>query len=276
MKIFKTIILLILFLINISFLFKVENSEEYFKTFNEYQVKAIPFAEGEDKNRDVFIRVKNYLDTIKVQISNDLGNPIFYINKGEYWLSIKEKYNTVSENTSVTYYKEKRIFNDTILIYDYMINHYGDTASYFGSGDIKVETKSTTLIFSYDRLIALMILNGDKEKYYNGLNLKNVRTRMTLNDEEERYRFETLRKLVRNYKDIFIQKKSPYIVSPIIEYNLYCKEIKNDTLFIYSKDGIKNQPFCLYDVRLLNSLGEFDPKRGKSIIGKIDLDKRCR
>lgn len=250
MKIYILGILFFLFF-NLCFVFENEKSRKEFKTFNEYRLMGVPFT---DANRELYVIVDEYDDSIKVQISDDLSNPIIYINKGKYWFSISSKCLDSGGKVKAMKYIEKYIYNDTILKYNYTVFLHGDTVSR-GNESIIIETEKSSLNLSYDKEISDMILEkGD-----------------------QMYRFEILKLIVNNYEGIFVPMTYPIIVYPIRNFIFNTKKISNDTLYIYNKSNIKYKPSCLYDdVRLLNSLGEYDPQRGISILGKMDVNKRCR
>lgn len=234
--------------LNINFILDKGNPKKRFKTFNEYELKGIPF---DNQETDLYVLVDEQEDTVKVQISNNLSGPVVYINKQDYWFSLSTIRTDVTFNVWSIEYNEKYIFNDTVLNYNYII-HKDLSGIYFGSDYILVETKYKKLYLWYDNEITDVI----REK------------------EDESYRFKTIKRLVNDYEDIFIRRKYPYFIYPIRYYYSYNKVLKNDTLFLYDEGGRKKTN-CIYDVRLLNSLGEYDPEKGRSIIGSIDCDERC-
>lgn len=250
MKLTKLLIGIFCFVIlSLSFIFHKGDSIEQYQTFNEYKLEGVPFTNDE---KNLYVLIEKKKDTIKVQISNNISKPIFYINKGNYWYSLTSKRIESTELVFAMEYDEKYIYNDTIVHYNYLIHKYGDVLE-LGSDHIYVETKDRILYLFYDREITKKIQEEDNIDY----------------------RFKTLKMLVDNYKDIFICEKYPIIIYPIRYYYSYIKEIKNDTLFLYYSGSPKN-PICLEKARLLNSLGEFDPVKGRDIFGNIHSNKKCR
>lgn len=233
---------------NISFSCFQEDSKKQFKTFDEYKLEGIPFT---DTNRELYVIVNKQKDSIKVQISDDLSNPVYYINQKGYWYSYTSKILETNGAVSAIECNEKYIYNDTILNYNYQIQTYNNITE-LGSDLIFVETKDRLLYLFYDLEITKMIRKND-----------------SIDDK-----FKALKEIVDNYKDIFIPMKYPITVYPIRYYDSYLKVMNKDTLFIYS-DRSANNSICLEKARLLNNLGEFDPIKGVDIFGKVKNVKKC-
>ena len=243
MKQYKILIGLIFITFSMSFVFNKQNVPQKFKTFDEYKMKGIPFDSSYNQTYVIVLEKK---DTIQVQISTDSINIKSYVYKKDHWFSKSSKYIDHSDNSGrkvrVNEYNEKYIYNDTIIHYNYMVDVYEDSI-YFNSDYIILETPNRKFYFSYDNLI----------------------TKMIYEQKDERHKFTLLKKIVKNYEDIFICKNYPIIVYPIRSYSSYKKVIIDDTLFLYS-ENCHNDVKILDDKRILNSLGEFDPLLGESIM----------
>ncbi len=234
----------------VSYLFySMTNSDEYIKyqTFDEYTLSGIKFSS--DTIKEPYILVKNKRDTIFVMFSNQKHEvPIKYIKKDNYWYNIIVEDNYCEPGfkceTDFNRCFEKYIYNDTIVIYQYYKNIILDENLNWG-GTITIETKNSRIWLSFN-----------SSKY---IDLEN--------------KFQSVKYLVDNYKTEFLCDSNAYQTH---SYQYFNKIIKGDSLFLYKKDRKNNYKFgCLYDVRKLNSLGEFAPNRGESIIDEMKLRNHC-
>jgi len=205
-----------------------------------------------------FVWIKDNSDTILIKYSNKLVHIPFiydtlliYINKGNHWYN-KQTFRTESDfaldcacDTSTDYLiQHKYIYHDTILTYNYTTNYYG------------IQKWGEVLhIDTYNKIINIYLGNN----FYS--DVKNL--------------FQELQNLACNYeKNMSIQQAGKN--NSRNTYKEFRKIIRNDTLFLYEEINGGKQ-ICLYDVRLLNSLGEFDPMKGESIMFKFqDHEQACK
>lgn len=251
MKYYKFhLFILLFFSFNVGFTTFDQKNVERFKTFDEYKLQAIPFTGSQERN--VYVLIKERKDSIIVRLYNDLEKTITYINRGNYWYSKDSTILDVSENVWAIEHNKKYIYNDTILNYNYLLHYYGDSAV-LGDSHIMIETKHSSLLLFNDHSISRKINEID----------------------DESTQFMMLWRIVNDYENIYIRMKYPIVIYPTRSYDYYNKVIRNDSLYKYGTDKLKNN-ICLMDVRILNTLGEFDPEKGISIIHKIKREDRCR
>lgn len=249
---------IVLFFIVLVFLYASIASmykEKYdrYQSFDEYKMEGIEVP----NLKSPFILMEKDDKTIHIKFSEGKYNDIQYVNRGEYWHSISKNNleNCNQGYTPITEFYEKFIYNDTILIYCFKIedSHEAIEKNIFKikSDDyLIVRTRCTEVNIFYDESIRISF--------------------------EESSRFEELKSLAKNYRNSFTDQKIIGVYQPK-QYKYYNKIESNDTLYIYEKNSKDNYVYgCISDVRLLNSLGEFDIQRGKSLIGSIRIENRCQ
>lgn len=208
-----------------------------YQTFDEFSMAGIDFSSNEKKHP--YVSIKYTKDTIFIKYSTQKHTiPTTYIRKNNYWFNIWiEDYYCEPGfgcERSFTRCKEKYIYNDTVITYAYYKDFITNEELTLGR-DISIETKENKISLTFGNTLYIDVNN----------------------------KFESIKSIVDNYKSIFLYSTKEY--SPRY-YHFYDKVIKGDTLFIYENDGNKS---WLSDVRKLNSLGEFDPVKGESIINEI-------
>jgi len=244
-----------------------------YQTFDEYSLKGVNYS---GKIIEPYVIVKMGKDTILVKIRNKFkfklenyfnmdfslknhkyihsgeygenGELIMYIKKGIYWYNIKREqvdpklYFTTKCDT-VPYYTEKFIYNDTIMTYSY----YMELNKKY-SQSLQFETKNNIFWLS--------------------LNINfNV---------DEKNKFIQLKNQFVNYKTKFPFRNNSIRQEQYSHF--YNKYNIKDSLFIYEFDEKKTYKLgCLNDARKLNSLGEFDPRLGVSILSELlQKEERCK
>lgn len=210
-----------------------------YQTFDEYKLKGVRYGNAEIK--EPFVGVKVEKDSISVLICESFKKQILlkYINYGDYWFNLKkiqEPYYPELKLDTTPHYTERFIYNDTIMEYGY---------------DLKQGTKKIgeELDFKTKKnIISLVSSDGfpvDKsDKFYQ------------------------LKRILINYKVDF-KSYEPSIYQKRY-YDILLKTLVKDTLFIY--DGVTTKSWksgSLRDVLKLNSLGEFNPVRGVSILNDV-------
>jgi len=206
------------------------NYSEYqvYRTFDEFALKGINHL---TETKKPYVRVKTCDDTIDVLIfqKKDEVLAYHYINYGEFWFSqVKEqqKYEPNCSCDTTPHFKEKYIFNDTIMIYKYFMNYLG----------IK-SVESLSFITRKDKLILYFSVPSQ-----NSIVKK----------------FNIFKQYQYNYRKNFNQYDSSIPQSRFYAY--YTKKTIGDTLYIFK---IEKGAEVLYETRLINQFGEFDPNEGE-------------
>lgn len=194
------------------------------------------------------VAVKTEKDTINVIVYYlfQKNRHLKYVNKGDCWYNltieqIDPKLYATTKCDTVPHYFEKFIYNDTILRYGYYLERNAAKTS----EGLEIETRNN--------LIYISPKSFDLQKKNNFIRLKDFTV---------------------NYKS-----KYPYYEPSFQEsfYQFYNKLISGDTLSIYENDGKHNYRLgCLQGKYLLNSLGEFDNYRLRSIHYYWKAKDRCR
>lgn len=229
-----------------------KSSLEYtvYQTFDEYRMMGV------DKNRQElkspYVAITRNDSTIVVKIcyeGKEQDKFLIYHNKGKYWYNVKKEqidpklyYTTLSDTLPI--FTERYLYNDTIMEYNYYIDE-----------------------------------NRDKSLQSLTFKTRNNEIRLTLPTGfriSKNNRFEELKQIMNGFRNNF-----PYDDGKINHrdknYTYYTKIVKGDSVFLYENDENKNyKSDCLDDVIVFNSLGEFDPKNGKSVMGKMKLDELCK
>jgi len=209
-----------------------------YQTFDEFSLKGINFKDSIIK--EPFVGVKEENKVISVIICERFKKRILlkYYEKGDYWYNLRKEqlpYFPGVKNDTTPHYIERFLYNDTIMEYSYYLK------------------------------------NG-KTKFLEELNFETRKNIIELSDSAgfqvyEKDRFQQLKRFIVNYTLNY----TPY--EPEFQkrcYQYYCKYRNKDTLFISDIVGNKiSKPGSYQDIRKLNSLGEFDPNKGKSILDDV-------
>jgi hypothetical protein len=218
-----------------------------YRTFDEYSLKGIDNWNWRLKIPP-YVAIRTEKDTINVIIYYLLQKNKYlkYVNKGNCWYNltieqIDPKLYATTKCDTVPHYCEKFIYNDTILRYNYYLEQNNKKTN----EGLEIETRNNIIYISPE--------NFDLQKKNNFILLKN---------------------LICNYKT-----KYPYF-EPIHQkcyFHYYNKLISGDTLSIYENDGKHNYRLgCLHGKYLLNSLGEIDNYRLRSIHYNWKAKGRCQ
>lgn len=221
-----------------------------YQTFDEYRMVGVD--ENKQELEKPYVAIKRNDSTIVVRIcyeGKEQDKFLIYHNKGRYWYNVKKEqidpklyYTTLSDTLPI--FTERYFYNDTIMEYNYYIEVTRDKS-----------LQSLTFI-TRNNVISLTLPAA--------FHIKKNR------------RFDELKQITNSYKDEF-----PYDDGEINHrdknYTYYNKIIKGDSVFLYENDGKKNYKLgCLDDIRVFNSLGEFDPKKSKGVMSKMKLDELCK
>lgn len=197
-----------------------------YQTFDEYLMKGV----NDTNYLDPYVAIKAVKDTIFVKIIGDKesnNSPVKYIHFGNYWyskLKYKNKYPEECGCDTTPKTRERFFFSDTIMEYSYYFRHGKKSLE-----ELSFQTKKRVLILSDSCNIVL----GKGILYHE------------------------LKKIIVNYKGRYEQ----YSNTPKYQkryYQLYRKQIHNDTLCLY--ENIGNMLYKYGDVARsykLSSLGEF-------------------
>lgn len=174
---------------------------------------------------------------------------LFYHKRAKCWYNVKKEqvdpklyYTTLCD--TVPTYTERYLYNDTIMEYKYDLENACDKSM-----------ESLTFITKNN----VIRLNLPENFYINS-----------------KLDFDILKQVVVNYRECF-----PYNDGKINHrnknYTYYNKIIKDDSTFFYENDGMNNYKLgCLIDVKKYNSLGEFDPHKGISVMSKMKIENLCK
>lgn len=220
-----------------------------YQTFDEYTLDGVTFSsEGQ---KAPYVLVKKEKDSIFIMFSYQRHSvPIKYINRGNYWYNIRieDNYCEPGFKCEIPFNRclEKYIYNDTILSYGYYKDFITNTELTLGR-DITIETKKAKIRLAFGNSVYI----------------------------DSKNKFESIKSIADNYISNFPYPAKEYQPK---WYRSFYKEIRQDTLFIYENDSTGNyKNSCLYDIRKLNSLGEFDLQKGESIIYELDnLINQCK
>ncbi len=197
-----------------------------YQTFDEYSLKGI--TDGDIY--PPYVYVKKGKDTICVLKSDNLENNIKYVNMGDYWysfLKIEDKPNLFSRlfykcwDLPVVY--EKFIFNDTIMMYKYMLNE-----------DLKI-IDSDIIVKTYKYNLYISVPDSSISDISDKDNL-----------------FRKMKNIVINYKKYIPKITSNHETS---FYRLYEKVINQHSYTLYDNESIVAE-------KKMENLGEFglDPE----------------
>jgi len=218
---------------------QLSNDYVLYQTFDEYSMKGVKIKSG--KLQEPYVAIKKSDSTIIVRIcyrGKEQDKYIYYKNKGGYWYSIikdqvdpKLYFTTLCD--TVPFYIEKYFYNDTIMEHSY----------YLENGFKK---SLEQLVFKTRNNIVEFNLSA------------NFRIR-------QNKKFADLKQEIIDYKE-----KYPYDDRELAHrdknYIFYNKVLRGDSIFLYENDGKMNYKLgCLKDIRICNSLGEFDPKKSEDI-----------
>ncbi|NDV67888.1 hypothetical protein [Dysgonomonas sp. 25] len=245
----KRLLILILILYGILNYNKNIPNTDYvkYKTFDEYSMQGV---EGNISEGDYFVSIKEIEDSIIVisSLANEFGQDRYvYIDKGNYWYSQNVTRVPYIENcacdTTITSYHHKYIYNDTIISYNYALVNKTKQAL-----NVSLQIKTRYTIISID-----------------------LSNRF---DQDSEDLFLYFKHIAKEYNILYQNRRSDDYYEAN-HYTYYNKRMNGDTLFVYEKDlqHSEYQLGCLYDVRILNSLGEFDPYKGESIMSAFSLPK---
>jgi hypothetical protein len=217
-----------------------------YRTFDEYSLKGVDNWNWRPKIPP-YVAIRTEKDTIKVIIFYlfQKNKYLKYINKGNCWynLTIEQvdpKLYATTKCDTVPHYCEKFIYNDTILRYNYYLEQNNRKTS----EGLEIETRHN-IIYITPKIINLQNKNN----------------------------FICLKRLSTNYKS-----KYPYYEPRYRQhcYQQFNKLIMKDTMFLYENDGKHDYRLgCLQGKYLLNSLGEFDNYRSRSIHYNWKAKSRC-
>ncbi len=207
---------------------------QQFKSFDEYKLQECDSVFSKE-NMNGYFSIKRSNDQINVVVhypDNEFIKNIVYTRRQTYWYSkgqdIKSEDN--GSEPGYIYKNEKYIFQDTILLYDY-INHNN-----------KIVFKQLTI-------------STPKDFYYLFFD-------STLFSKQEDY--FSLRNYLSELKSSLV---SDIYHSKYLEVEYFEKKIVGDKLFIYSKDLFNNKlkNRCLNLVYQINNLGELGLDRAAVI-----------
>ncbi|WP_139261322.1 hypothetical protein [Bacteroides luti] len=211
-----------------------------YQTFDEYSMKGVNSNDEKPQKPYVAIIKNDSAITVRICYSNgkEKDKYIYYQNKGGYWYSIikdqvdpKLYFTTLCD--TVPFYTERYFYNDTIMEYSY----------YLRNGHKK----------SLEQLVF---------KTRNSMVEFNLSTTFRIRQNKK---FEDLKHEIIDYKE-----KYPYDDRELAHrdknYIFYKKVLQGDSIFLYENDGKMNYKLgCLKDIRICNSLGEFDPNKSENI-----------
>lgn len=211
-----------------------------YQTFNEYALIGV--SNNTEPSKSPYVFVRENIDTISVIISDQMNNVINYVNKGDYWYNIKKEqleYTPDCKCDTTPQYFTTYIYRDTLFIYNYFMDNNKKRLN-----NLTIETKKNILRF-------------------------NLREDVKISTQDE---FNVSRDIAKSYLENF-----PYYAKghQPCYYQSFTKVLKGDTLYLYETNDISQSPY-LKDIRLLNSLGEFDPHKGISIINKVQDSDKCK
>ena len=210
-----------------------------YQTFDEYALKGVRY--GNQEIKEPFVGVKVERDIISVLICDKYNSRILfkYLKHGDFWFNLKkfqQEYDPNCHCDTTPHYTERYIYNDTIMEYEYYLVH----------GTKKIGEH--------------LIFNTKKN-----INYLSSSEGFPVNKDDK---FLQFKRILIDYKNNFKPYKPS--VSQKHNYSLYLKVTVKDTLFIYYSIGTKSwKSGSLIDVRKLNSLGDFDPDKGISILNDV-------
>jgi len=211
-----------------------------YQTFDEYSMKGVN-SNGEKLQKPYVAIIKNdSAITVRICYSNgkEKDKYIYYQNKGGYWYSIikdqvdpKLYFTTLCD--TVPFYTERYFYNDTIMEYSYYLRN-GHKKSL---EQLVLKTRNSMIEFN---LSANFRIRQNK---------KFADLKQEIIDYKEKYPYDD-RELAHRDKN----------------YIFYNKVLQGDSIFLYENDGKMNYKLgCLKDIRICNSLGEFDPTKSENI-----------